>query len=102
MGRITSYDENGRLMADFDKDAYGPHWFHKGEWPKSINQNEGVKLAANLRRLEEDNANLRGLVRDMNECLEHCKLVCEYCKFQGVDCQWFKFIERMRELGVKI
>lgn len=24
MGHITSYDQNGRLTADFDKDAYPP------------------------------------------------------------------------------
>lgn len=51
--------------------------------------------------LKKENAKLRELVRDMYKCLEHCKLVCEYCKFQGVDCQWFKFADRMRELGIE-
>lgn len=52
--------------------------------------------------LQAENDKLRELVRDMNECLEHCKLVCKHCKFQGVDCQWFKFIDRMCELGIEV
>ena len=59
-------------------------------------------LVSYVEGLEDENAKLRELVRDMNECLEHCKLVCKHCKFQGVDCQWFKFIERMCELGIEV
>lgn len=52
-------------------------------------------------KVKAEAAGLRELVRDMYKCLEHCKLVCEYCKFQGVDCQWSKFADRMRELGIE-
>ena len=38
----------------------------------------------------------------MNECLEHSKPRCKKCKFQDLDCQWFKFIDRMRDLGVEV
>ena len=45
---------------------------------------------------------LRELVRDMCECLEHSKPLCKKCKFQELDCQWFKFSDRMRELGIEV
>lgn len=61
-----------------------------------------VEKNGEILRLVGENAKLRELVRDMNKCLEHCKLVCEYCKFQGVDCQWFRFNKRMRELEVGV
>lgn len=67
MGRMTSYDRYGRIMSDFDKSAYDPCWYHDGQ-PQTtafVAPNEGVKLAANLRRLEEDNAKLRELCGEL-------------------------------------
>ena len=68
-----------------------------GQWSEVY---DGPLEDCESEKLKAENAKLRELCKDMNECLEHCKLVCKHCKFQGVDCQWFKFIERMRELGV--
>lgn len=55
--------------------------------------------------LAAENAKLRELVRDMDECLEHSKPLCKGCRFQEPqerNCQWFEFDERMRELGVEV
>lgn len=77
-GYMTAYVFEGEPIADY--------WY--------VPESECLNLRT-------ENAKLRELVRDMYKCLEHCKLVCEYCKFQGVDCQWFKFADRMRELGIE-
>lgn len=45
-------------------------------------------------------AKLRELVRDMAECMDNSQPRCKKCKFRELNCQWFKFDDRMRELGV--
>lgn len=60
------------------------------------------QVSNRLTELQAENAKLRELIRDMNECLEHSKPYCKKCKFQELDCQWFKFITRMNELGIEV
>ena len=61
-----------------------------------------VAYVQDMKGLKAENAKLRELVRDMDECLEHSKPFCKKCKFQELNCQWFKFVDRMRELGVEV
>ena len=63
-------------------------------------QQDGYLMQIN--QLRDENAKLRELVWDMNECLEHSKPFCKKCKFQELDCQWFEFDGRMRELGIEV
>ena len=60
------------------------------------------ELCQDNERVKQQNAKLRELVWDMNECLEHSKPFCKKCKFQELDCQWFEFDGRMRELGIEV
>ena len=70
-----------------------------GQWSEVY---DGLLEDCESEKLKAENAKLRELVRDMNECLEHSKPRCKKCKFQDLDCQWFKFIDRMRDLGVEV
>lgn len=81
------------------------------EWVSSTYPGEGAvkrldaeiaKLQAKADRQAVELNKLRELVRDMNECLEHSQPLCKNCKFQELDCQWFKFITRMAELGIEV
>lgn len=53
-------------------------------------------------RLKAENAKLRELVRDMAECMDNSQPRCKKCKFRELNCQWFEFDDRMRELGVEV
>ena len=55
-----------------------------------------------VRKAEAGSDRLRELVRDMSECMDNSQPHCRRCKFKELDCQWFKFIDRMRELGVEV
>lgn len=50
----------------------------------------------------DENAKLRELVRDMAECMDNSQPRCKKCKFRELNCQWFEFDDRMRELGVEV
>lgn len=54
------------------------------------------------RRLSVENERLRELVQDMAECMDNSQPRCKKCKFRELNCQWFKFDDRMRELGVEV
>ena len=63
---------------------------------------EREALCARIDELCAEVERLRGLVRDMSICMDNSKPHCKRCKFRELDCQWFKFFDRMCELGIEV
>lgn len=59
-------------------------------------------VTESMGRVEERCAKLRELVRDMAECMDNSQPRCKKCKFRELNCQWFEFDARMRELGIEV
>ena len=88
MGRFTAYDQNGRMVADFDKSEYD-FLCRYGRTPEEV---------------LDENAKLRKLVSDMWEacptdgyyCIYHCE---HYDRESESHC---KLEARMAELGIEV
>lgn len=81
MGRFTSYDQNGRMVADFDKSDYD-FLIRYGRMPEEV---------------MEENAKLRVLVQNV-WCLFTEHGAVHPCDLPVVDA----VRDRMRELGVEV
>lgn len=73
MGRITSYDQNGRMVADFDKSGYDLMWMRQG-------------YDDEIERLTAENAKLRELIV---RCCD-CESAREH--YEGMDVWWCGFL----------
>ena len=62
----------------------------------------GCRNVADLQEALDENTKLRELVLDMAECMDNSQPRCKKCKFRELNCQWFKFFDRMRELGIEV
>lgn len=87
MGRITAYDQNGRMVADFDKSGYDLMWMRQG-------------YDDEIERLTDENAKLRELLVDS------LMDVRAYAEKYGIEPLWATVDEhiagRMRELGIEV
>lgn len=105
MGRMTAYDQNGRMLSDFDKSDYD-FLCRYGRTPEEVME-ENAKLIVKLnaehivrQNAEVENAKLRELCADM------FKLAGEvYVPFEDAD-DWMArdgdIERRMRELGIEV
>ena len=94
---------NAAGLSDCGENDAWNYWYQRvyKAHNQTIDRVTEVQRAENA-KLRDENAKLRKLVRDMDECLEHSKPFCKKCKFQELDCQWFEFDNRMRELGIEV
>lgn len=88
MGRFTAYDQNGRMVADFDKSGYDLMRMRQG-------------YDDEIERLTAGNAKLLWLVNDMLACF---RIGAER---DGVSRQWCyelfdSYMAKLRELGVEV
>ena len=118
--------ENERLLDELADERAETEWMHEflGRMAERIRGDadvhnlvgyvdkidaENAKLLMRLnaehlvrQNVERENAKLRELVRDMAECMDNSQPRCKKCKFRELNCQWFEFDDRMRELGVEV
>lgn len=110
MGRITSYNQNGRMVADFDKSAYdlmacsrlvdigGIEVVSTGS--RLLTAEDAAKVTTHVERLETENAKLKALCEWLLEPYRLGAITGE-----GVDKRWCRETYdggsyRLRELGV--
>lgn len=102
MGRITAYDQNGRMVADFDKSGYDLMWMRQGyedeiERLSAENAKLRKQYEAVIADYRSEVAKLRELVRIS---IEHCNSgTCDECPIQGEDGSC-PYADMARELGV--
>lgn len=117
MGRITSYDQNGRMVADFDKSAYD---LMAGSRPVDIGGIEVVstgsrllaaedvaKVTTHVERLETENAKLRELANGYEAltatlCNER---ECDGCPFddpEQIVCEHMRLQTCLAELEIEM
>ena len=94
MGRMTAYDQNGRMVADFDKSEYD-FLRRYSRTPEEV-MAENAKLSTLLKHESEQTEQLRELVKDMRVCLED---ECKRCHEWGDACELEQCV---RELGVEV
>ena len=84
MGRFTAYDQNGRMVADFDKSEYD-FLCRYGRKPEEV---------------LDENAKLRELVRfALHRCNADNPMCDSCCDGYDGECE---LEQRMRELGVEV
>ena len=98
MGRFTAYDQNGRMVADFDKSEYD-FLCRYGRTPEEV-LDENAKLWTLLKHESGQVEKLRELVRYiMHQCNDGNPRCDECIGYNDGECV---ALLRMRELGVGV
>ena len=103
MGRFTAYDQNGRMVADFDKSEYD-FMRRYGRTPEEV-LDENAKLWTLLKHESEQEEKLRELVAKMAKAL---RIDSEWCDRECIvvfGCDGMDecpIVKELRELGVEV